>query len=173
MGTSSAPEFPYPGGTPGAEPADPVAGKTGHFAWSRWVKEFVKRLDRDSVKKSGDTMTGALVLKNGTPESQLRVDSGGTGMICSTALSAATPTLETQLATKGYVDTRVPLYFQVSVTGDATGWGPTTGLKAGAIVFSLVDVSSTPTTVPPLLNPSNNNVYVGPGVTRLLRVWYV
>jgi hypothetical protein len=42
---SSAPEYPYPGGTPGAEPPNPVAGKPGHFAWSTWIKQFVKNLD--------------------------------------------------------------------------------------------------------------------------------
>lgn len=45
MGTNSAPDFPYPGGVSGAEPSDPVPGKPGHFAWSRWVKQFVKNLN--------------------------------------------------------------------------------------------------------------------------------
>jgi hypothetical protein len=35
MASSNAPVFPYPGGTAGNEPPDPVAGKPGHFAWSR------------------------------------------------------------------------------------------------------------------------------------------
>lgn len=46
--SSSSPEFPYPGGTPGAAPPDPVAGKPGHFAWSRWVKQFLLNLDAKS-----------------------------------------------------------------------------------------------------------------------------
>ena len=45
MATNSSPEFPYPGGTPGAEAPDPVAGKPGHFAWSRWIKQYVKNLN--------------------------------------------------------------------------------------------------------------------------------
>jgi hypothetical protein len=45
MANSNAPVYPYPGGTPGAEPPDPVAGKPGHFAWSRWIKQFCKNLD--------------------------------------------------------------------------------------------------------------------------------
>ena len=49
MATSSAPEYPYPGGTPGAEPPDPTAGKPGHFAWSRWIKQFVKNLDTKTM----------------------------------------------------------------------------------------------------------------------------
>lgn len=49
MATSNAPEFPYPGGTPGDEPADPVAGKPGHFAWSRWIKQYVKNLNSKSM----------------------------------------------------------------------------------------------------------------------------
>ncbi len=76
MGASSAPEFPFPGGTAGKEPADPVAGKPGHFAWSRWVKEFLKRLDRDSVKNSGDTMTGPLLLR-GEPSAVLEAVTKG------------------------------------------------------------------------------------------------
>lgn len=45
MATSSAPEFPYPGGTPGAVPPDPAAGKGGHFSWSIWMKQFNLNLD--------------------------------------------------------------------------------------------------------------------------------
>lgn len=45
MGTNSSPEFPWPGGTPGAEAPDPVAGRPGHFAWSRWIKQYVKNLN--------------------------------------------------------------------------------------------------------------------------------
>jgi hypothetical protein len=45
VGTNSAPVFPYPGGTAGAEAPDPVAGRPGHFAWSRWIKQFVKNLN--------------------------------------------------------------------------------------------------------------------------------
>lgn len=45
MATSNAPEFPYPGGTPGAEPPDPAAGKPGHFSWSIWMKQYVKNLN--------------------------------------------------------------------------------------------------------------------------------
>jgi hypothetical protein len=171
MGASSAPEFPYPGGTPGKEPADPVAGKPGHFAWSRWIKEFVKRLDRDSVKNSGDTMTGPLVLKNGVPESQLRVDA--TGLIVSTPITASTATANTHLVTKSYVDTRVPLYHEVTMTADGTGWATPAGLKAGAVVFSMIDVSSTPAVAQLLLNPSTNKVYLGANATRTIRLWYV
>jgi hypothetical protein len=49
MAASNAPEFPYPGGTVGAEPADPTAGKPGHFAWSRWIKQFVKNLNTKTM----------------------------------------------------------------------------------------------------------------------------
>lgn len=171
MGTSSAPEFPYPGGTAGKEPADPVAGRAGHFAWSRWIKEFVKRLDRDSVKVSGDTMNGPLTLKNGVPETQLRVDANG--LIVSTPVAAGSPLQPQHLATKQYVDTRVPLYFETALTSDGTGWATPTGLKAGAVVFSLVDVSSTPAPAQLLLNPTNNKVYIGPNTTRTIRLWYV
>jgi len=45
MADSNAPVFPFPGGTAGNEPPDPVAGKPGHFAWSRWIKQFNKHLD--------------------------------------------------------------------------------------------------------------------------------
>jgi hypothetical protein len=45
MADSNAPVFPFPGGTAGNEPPDPVAGKPGHFAWSRWIKQFNKNLD--------------------------------------------------------------------------------------------------------------------------------
>ena len=171
MGTSSAPEFPYPGGTPGSEPADPVAGRPGHFAWSRWIKAFVKRLDTEVVKRSGDTMSGPLVLKNGTSESQLRVD--GTGLIISTPVSAGNPSANGHLATKTYVDNRVPLYHEATLTSDATGWATASGLKYQAVVFSVVDVSSTPSTTNLLLNPSNNAVYLGPNTTRKIRFWFV
>ena len=171
MGASSAPEFPYPGGTPGKEPADPVAGKSGHFAWSRWIKAFVKRLDTETVKISGDTMTGPLVLKNGTPETQLRAEASG--LVVSTPVTASTPTLSTHLTTKAYVDTRVPTYHEVTLTADGTGWSPATGLKAGAVVFSIVDVSSTETTVQIMLNPVTNAVYLGANVSRKIRFWYV
>ena len=171
MGISSAPEFPYPGGTPGNEPADPVAGKPGHFAWSRWIKAFVKRLDTETVKRSGDTMSGPLVLKNGTPETQMRVDS--TGMIISTPVTAGNPTMSSHLATKTYVDSRVPLYHETTMTADATGWASAPGLKYGAVVFSLVDVSSTPAAGQLLLNPATNAVYLGPNNTRKIRFWYV
>jgi microcystin-dependent protein len=62
VGTSSAPVFPFPGGTAGVEAPDPEQGKPGHFAWSRWIKQFVKNLDAQTVKRSGDTMTGPLTL---------------------------------------------------------------------------------------------------------------
>ena len=45
MATNSSPVYPYPGGTPGAEAPDPVAGKPGHFAWSRWIKQYCKNLN--------------------------------------------------------------------------------------------------------------------------------
>jgi microcystin-dependent protein len=79
MGTSSSPEFPYPGGTAGAEAPDPQVGKPGHFAWSRWIKQFVKNLDAETVKRSGDVMTGLLTL-------------------------AGNPTAPGHAATKAYVD---------------------------------------------------------------------
>ena len=49
MADSSAPVYPYPGGTPGAEPPDPQAGKPGHFAWSRWIKQYVKNLNTKTM----------------------------------------------------------------------------------------------------------------------------
>ena len=49
MADSNAPVFPYPGGTAGNEPPDPVAGKPGHFAWSRWIKQFVKNLNTKTM----------------------------------------------------------------------------------------------------------------------------
>jgi len=49
MAASNAPVFPYPGGTAGNEPPDPVAGKPGHFAWSRWIKQFVKNLNAKTM----------------------------------------------------------------------------------------------------------------------------
>lgn len=171
MGTSSAPEFPFPGGQTGKEPTDPVAGKSGHFAWSRWIKEFVKRLDSDSVKKSGDTMTGPLVMKNGTPEVTVQVD--GSALSVSAPILGSTPSVAGHLATKGYVDTRIPLYHEVTLTAQPTGWAAPSGLPAGAVVFSIVDTSSTPGTVAPMLNPANNNVYLGPSATRKIRFWYV
>lgn len=60
MPTNSSPEYPYPGGSPGGEPPDPVAGQPGHFAWSRWIKKFVQNLNEDKLAKSGDAMTGSL-----------------------------------------------------------------------------------------------------------------
>lgn len=45
MAASNAPVFPYPGGAAGAEPPDPQAGKPGHFAWTVWIKQFVKNLN--------------------------------------------------------------------------------------------------------------------------------
>jgi hypothetical protein len=148
-----------------------VAGKPGHFAWSRWIKAFVKRLDSESVKISGDTMTGPLVLKNATAEAQMRVD--GTGMVVSVPVSAGTPSAATHLTTKDYVDTKVPLYHEVTLTADGSGWAAPAGLKAGAVVFSIVDVSTTATTTNLMLNPANNNVYLGPAATRKIRFWYV
>ena len=62
MGASSAPPFPYPGGTVGVEPPDPVAGQGGHFAWSNWIKQFTKNLDAQTVKRSGDTILGDLTV---------------------------------------------------------------------------------------------------------------
>ena len=131
----------------------------------------MKRLDTETVKRSGDTMSGPLVLKNGTPESQLRVDS--TGLIVSTPVSAGTPVVGEHLVNKNYVDTRVPLYHEVNLTADGTGWAPATGLKSGAVVFSIMDVSSTPSAVQLLLNPATNAVYLGPGAIRKIRFWYV
>ncbi|MGV0949997.1 MAG: hypothetical protein ACOYB3_04945 [Azonexus sp.] len=49
MATSNAPVFPYPGGTPGAEAPDPVAGKPGHFAWSRWIKQYILNLNNKTM----------------------------------------------------------------------------------------------------------------------------
>ena len=170
MGTSSEPEFPYPGGTAGKEPADPVAGRPGHFAWSRWIKEFVKRLDRDSVKRSGDTMEGPLTLKNGASQSQLRVD--GNVLVVSTPVAAGAPVQQQHLATKRYVDTRVQVYHERVLTSDATGWAAATGLKPGAVVYSLTDVTGSPAPAAPVWNPSTNAVYLGPNTTRTIRFWY-
>lgn len=79
MGASSSPPYPYPGGTPGAEAPDPQAGAAGHFAWSNWIKQFVKNLDAQVVKISGDVMTGLLTL-------------------------SGNPTADMHAATKAYVD---------------------------------------------------------------------
>lgn len=171
MGASSAPEFPYPGGTAGKEPADPVAGKSGHFAWSRWIKEFVKRLDRDSVKISGDTMTGPLVLKSGATEVTVQVD--GAGLLVTGPVAASSPTATNHVATKSYVDNRVPLYYEALLTANALGWATPSGLKSGAVVYSIVDVSATPSSIQILLNPTNNTLYLGPNVSRKIRLWYV
>jgi hypothetical protein len=171
MGTSSAPEFPFPGGEVGKEPADPVAGKPGHFAWSRWIKEFIKRLDRDSVKNSGDTMTGPLIMKNGATEVTVRVE--GSSLSVSHPVRGGEPYFAAHLATKNYVDTRIPQYHEVTITANSSGWAAPSGLKAGAVVFSILDTSSTPSTVPLMLNPANNNVYLGPSATRRIRFWYV
>lgn len=171
MGSSSAPVFPYPGGTQGVEPVDPVAGRAGHFAWSRWIKEFVKRLDRESVKISGDTMTGPLKLKPGATEVTLSVN--GTSLEVTAPVTVGAPTQNSHATTKQYVDNRVPLYLEATMTSDGTGWATPTGLKAGAVVWSLVDVSSTPAPAQLLLNPANNAIYLGPSATRKIRIWYV
>lgn len=171
MGASSAPEFPFPGGQAGKEPADPLAGKPGHFAWSRWIKEFVKRLDRDSVKNTGDTMTGALVMKNGGTEVPIGFEN--TVLKVGGPLIVSTPAAASHAATRNYVDTRVPLYHEVTITAAGSGWAAPSGLPAGAVVFSIIDTSSAPTTVPIMLNPANNNVYLGPSATRKIRFWYV
>lgn len=171
MGTSSQPEFPFPGGSAGKEPADPVAGKPGHFAWSRWIKEFVKRLDRESVKRSGDTMSGPLKLELAGTEVTVRVE--GTGLNISGPVAVGAPSANAHAATKQYVDTRVPLYLELTMTADGTGWATPAGLKAGAVVWSLVDVSSTPSSTQLLLNPASNSIYLGPAATRKIRIWYV
>jgi hypothetical protein len=171
MGTSSAPVFPYPTGQAGKEPVDPVAGKPGHFAWSRWIKEFVKRLDRESVKISGDTMTGPLRLTNGNVEVQLFTDN--TGMTVTGPIQAQDPTRADDLTTRQYVDARVPVYLQVTMTADSSGWATPAGLKAGAVVYSLLDVSATPAPAQLLLNASTNAIYLGANATRTIRIWYV
>lgn len=171
MGSSSAPVFPYPGGSQGVEPADPVAGKPGHFAWSRWIKEFVKRLDREAVKRSGDTMSGPLTFELGGV--QVTVSVSGSGLNVTGPVAVGAPTANGHAATKQYVDTRVPLYLEQTMTADGTGWATPAGLKAGAVVWSLVDVSSTPAPAQLLLNPANNAIYLGPDATRKIRIWYV
>lgn len=171
MGSSSAPVFPFPGGTPGTEPVDPVAGKPGHFAWSKWIKEFVKRLDRESVKISGDTMTGPLTLKNGTSSVQLSND--GIALKVGGPVATVAPSASNHAATKQYVDSRIPPYYEGTFTSDASGWAPLIGLKAGAVITSMLDVSTTPTTTPIRLSPSTNTVYLGPNTARKLRIWYV
>ena len=71
MANSNAPVFPYPDGTPGAEPPDPVAGKPGHFAWSRWIKQYVKNLNskvmtlEDQVASGGGGGGGGGVTDHG------------------------------------------------------------------------------------------------------------
>jgi hypothetical protein len=81
MGASSSPPF---NGITGQEPPDPVAGKPGHFAWSRWIKAFVKRLDTETVKRSGDSLSGKLTMPSTAPGDS-----------------------PTTAATKDYVETRV------------------------------------------------------------------
>jgi microcystin-dependent protein len=121
MGTSSAPVFPYPGGTPGAQPPNPVAGQAGHFEWSNWIKQFVLNLDAQSAKTTGETFTGVLesvvnagsfnlkLRYDGSPGITLRGTTGGldvrnaTGSARATT-SVATPTAPEHAATKEYVD---------------------------------------------------------------------
>jgi hypothetical protein len=117
MGASSAPPF---NGISGQEAPDPVAGKPGHFAWSRWIKSYIKAVDRDAVKQSGDTMTGRLIIPPTsssdpahTAASKSYVDStvqvalpatGGT-LTGPLVLPATKPTDPANVAvTKGYVD---------------------------------------------------------------------
>lgn len=118
---SVAPVYPYPGGTPGAEPPDPSAGAPGHFAWSNWIKQFVKNLDVSTAKLTGDTFTGVLesVVNAGSFNLKLRYDgaagvtlrgtAGGLDVRNSTAsarvpVKAATPVAPEDLATKEYAD---------------------------------------------------------------------
>ena len=171
MGNSSAPEFPYPGGTPGMEPADPVAGRPGHFAWSKWIKQFVKRLDRESVKISGDTMTGSLTFQ--TPGSTgVNIGNSGSALVTSGPIVTPDPTHESHLVNKKYVDNKVPPYYEALLTANALGWATPSELKSGAVVYSIVDVSVTPSSIQILLNPTNNTLYLGPNVSRKIRLWY-
>ena len=118
---SVAPVYPYPGGTPGAEPPDPSAGAPGHFAWSNWIKQFVKNLDASTAKLTGDTFTGPVetVVNAGSFNLKLRYDgaagvtlrgtAGGLDVRNSTAsarvpVKAATPVAPEDLATKEYAD---------------------------------------------------------------------
>lgn len=119
MGTSSAPVYPYPGGSAGAEPPDPSAGAGGHFAWSNWIKQFVKNLDSGAVKRSGDTMLGDLEFGSnrllfGT--GLVRMDYTSLGSVHGVRvvsgdgstyrnISAASPTHAQHLVTKGHLDT--------------------------------------------------------------------
>lgn len=122
MGTSSAPVYPYPGGTPGAEPPAPVIGEAGHLDWSNWIKQFVKNLDTQSAKLTGDTFTGMLesVVNIGSHNLKLRYDgsqgitlrgaAGGLEVRDSTGsalakVKAATPAVGDDLVTKDYADT--------------------------------------------------------------------
>lgn len=121
MGTSSAPVYPYPGGTAGQEPPDPQAGVGGHFAWSNWIKQFVKQLDTQSAKRSGDTFSGTIesavnaglanlkLIYDGSPGVNLRGTSGGlevrnSTMSTLTNVSAASPSQPDHLVTKAYAD---------------------------------------------------------------------
>lgn len=173
MGATSAPVFPFPGGTQGAEPADPVAGKPGHFAWSRWIKEYVRRLNVESVKISGDTMTGDLTLKRGAPTGVTLSNPSSGHLAVSGTVSGSDPVQNSHFTTRQYVDNRVPLYFETTLNSDGTGWATPNGLKTGAVVFSLVDVSNTPTTTQLMLNPATNQIYIGPSTSRTVRIWYV
>jgi hypothetical protein len=84
MGISSAPVYPFPGGSAGVIPPNPEAGRPGHFAWSNWIKQFTLNLDSESVKNSGDTMRGPLNVQTPTDPSHATtkqyVDSMSEGM---------------------------------------------------------------------------------------------
>lgn len=131
---SSAPVFPYPGGVAGEEPPDPTAGAPGHFAWSRWIKQFVKNLDAGKVAKTGDRMTGALVFKIGTtPGVALNADTdfgpgGPTLQVMNEGVNAyaqiavaATPVNNQHAASKQYVDNLAGTRYATPVMSDAAG----------------------------------------------------
>lgn len=97
---TSAPPYPFPGGTQGDEPPDPVAGQPGHFAWSRWIKEFVKRLDQADYVLDARIDT-KLDESGGTVSGDLTVDGN---LSLTRGLAVPTPTTATQAVNKGYVD---------------------------------------------------------------------
>lgn len=119
---SVAPPYPYPGGTPGAEPPAPTPGAPGHFAWSNWIKQFVTELDAKTAKLTGDSFTGPIVSTVNSGSHNLRlVYDGSTGIILRgasgglevrtaaagnalTNIKAANPVATSDVVTKEYAD---------------------------------------------------------------------
>jgi hypothetical protein len=97
---TSAPPYPFPGGIQGDEPPDPVAGQPGHFAWSRWIKEFVKRLDNTDMVLDAK-VESKLDAAGGSVTGDLSV---GGDLSLAGALEVPAPTAGAQAANKAYVD---------------------------------------------------------------------